>query len=450
MPAPSDYVEAIYTATFFRRPTQNELDFWTDEIDNGFITPSALGWLGVAQPQFITSLQIAQLYTTAFEIPMTTDEMLLWGRAHATGSTLSQIANQFIASQSFKDRFASASNVEEIVSTLYEDAVGTFITNDLLSDYMLLVQNGDPASVLLDIASQINPVSLGLELFYTALHDDRSASFDRASYNTDAKLALGEVFQEYENTYTAPPVDTSGVYEANNTLVISSTHESDISINLANGAITDTDGAVALDSGDLVNVTSVDARDKGIGSVSVLGNSTLESVYLSAQGDSVEAGSGDNTLYLNSGSDTIVFGSTPTNNGLDMIYNFARGASGDVLDFSKFLNAPNSSLASSAVDAWSSSEVAWQNGDILVAYGNGLTDATAVAAIFGPGMGFAAPSVSSKNVLITADIVGDAQIWYIINQQDRTNITVDEITLVGQLEDINNLQLVGFDSANFA
>ena len=54
--------------------------------------------------------------------------------------------------------------------------------------------------------------------------------------------------------------------------------------------------------------------------------------------------------------------------------------------------------------------------------------------------------------MITADIIGDAKIWYIVNQTNTSTVEASEITLVGTLKDINNLGLTGygFAASNFA
>lgn len=72
-----------------------------------------------------------------------------------------------------------------------------------------------------------------------------------------------------------------------------------------------------------------------------------------------------------------------------------------------------------------------------------------VDALFGAGDAFADPTEASKAVVISADIIGDASVWYLLNQTDVTSITADELTLVGTLENVNNIKLVGFDAFNF-
>ncbi|MFZ6758702.1 DUF4214 domain-containing protein [Undibacterium sp. Ji50W] len=158
-------------------------------------------------------------------------------------------------------------------------------------------------------------------------------------------------------------------------------------------------------------------------------------------------GKGNDTMQGGAAIDTYSFGITPQENGNDLITNFAIGKGGDVLNFSSFLNKTGTTKIA-AVNAASVVPKAWANGDVLTVQGNAL-DPTKLAALFGAGKAFAAPTVATKMVLITADIIGDASIWFVINQNDVANITPDEITLVGTLKNINNLSLVGFDVTNF-
>ena len=92
----------------------------------------------------------------------------------------------------------------------------------------------------------------------------------------------------------------------------------------------------------------------------------------------------------------------------------------------------------------------WSNSDVLVVAGYGL-DAQDIAALFGAAAPFAAPIAASKIVVISADIIGNASIWYVVNQLDTSAITASEVTLVGTLVGINNLGLAGygFVAANF-
>ena len=130
------------------------------------------------------------------------------------------------------------------------------------------------------------------------------------------------------------------------------------------------------------------------------------------------------------------------------ILNFSIGDGGDKLDFTLFLNRVSAASALTVFDSNSTSEVAWANGHILTLSGNGLSETT-LASKFGVGAAFSAPSAAGKAVLLTPDIVGNTNIFYLTNQNDTSNITADEIELVGSLVGVNNLQLVGFSADNF-
>ncbi|MFZ6733718.1 DUF4214 domain-containing protein [Undibacterium sp. Ji42W] len=158
-------------------------------------------------------------------------------------------------------------------------------------------------------------------------------------------------------------------------------------------------------------------------------------------------GGGIDTMQGGIGVDTYAFGITPVANGVDTITNFTIGKGGDVLNFSAFLNKTGTTKIA-AVNAAATTPKAWVNGDVLTVQGNAL-DTTKIAALFGAGKAFTGPTVASKMVIITADIIGDASIWYVINQLDVNNITPDEVVLVGILKNVNNLSLVGFDVTNF-
>ncbi|MDA3808495.1 MAG: hypothetical protein PF440_11365 [Thiomicrorhabdus sp.] len=60
-----------------------------------------------------------------------------------------------------------------------------------------------------------------------------------------------------------------------------------------------------------------------------------------------------------------------------------------------------------------------------------------------------APTTRAKNVVIATDIVGDATVWYLVNQINTTSIIEDELTQVAVLTGVNNVELVNFTPENF-
>ncbi|MFZ6653669.1 DUF4214 domain-containing protein [Undibacterium sp. TJN19] len=193
--------------------------------------------------------------------------------------------------------------------------------------------------------------------------------------------------------------------------------------------------------------TTTTGSGKTVVTTTIRGDDSSNIITGSAYPNIIEGGKGNDTLKGGAAIDTFVFAITPQDNGTDTITNFAIGKGGDVLNFSAFLNKTGTTKIA-AVNAAAVVPKAWTNGDVLTVQGNAL-DPTKLASLFGAGKAFTAPTVASKMVLITADIIGDASIWFVINQNDVANITPDEIILVGTLKNINNLSLVGFDASNF-
>jgi hypothetical protein len=87
-----------------------------------------------------------------------------------------------------------------------------------------------------------------------------------------------------------------------------------------------------------------------------------------------------------------------------------------------------------------------------VVQGNAIDSASDVAALFGAGKVFAAPTAQAKTVVMTSDIVGDTKVWYVTNQTTAgiTSIDASEVQQVALLQGINNLSLIGFAAINFA
>ena len=120
---------------------------------------------------------------------------------------------------------------------------------------------------------------------------------------------------------------------------------------------------------------------------------------------------------------------TPVANGVDTITNFTIGKGGDVLNFSAFLNKTGTTKIA-AVNAAATTPKAWANGDVPGGTGQRPRHHKNCRPVRCR-QSFHGPTVASKMVIITADIIGDASVWYVINQLDVNNITPDEIVLVG-------------------
>lgn len=240
--------------------------------------------------------------------------------------------------------------------------------------------------------------------------------------------------------------------EINGSLTLTGTSTSSVKFDLDADKLYFGTSVSALTAGSMSNVKYVDASGL-TGSkitVSFIGDSA-DNVYLAADvGGTITGGAGTDLLVAGNALDRFVFSDTATNNGIDTLYKFKVGAGGDVLDFSAFLNKTGSTHLA-AVAAGSAAAAPWANGDVLVLTGSGLDTPAAVAARFNAG-DYAAATAAGKAVVITADIIGDAKIWYLVNQTPVATIADSELTLVGILSGINNLGLTGYGltSANVA
>ena len=229
-------------------------------------------------------------------------------------------------------------------------------------------------------------------------------------------------------------------------------------VRLMQGAMT---AVTAVDLSDALSASAVAGASTV--SVSFTGDSAANTYVASYLGDTIKGGGGADNLTAGAGLDKFIFASTAIDNGTDTIAKFVAGTGGDILNFSSFLTKTGTSKVaaklSTAVDS-----TAWVSGDVLVVQGSGLATATAVANLFdSDGTGlldtgvFATPTSNTKAVVITADLVGDARIWYLVKTGNisatLTNANIvqaEDLTLVAVLTGVNSFSLLPFVAANFA
>lgn len=237
-----------------------------------------------------------------------------------------------------------------------------------------------------------------------------------------------------------------------------------LSIDLASASLSSSGKALSLGSGSMVGVHTVDlsqlapppaakpSAKPGTVGVSLTGDAAANTLYASGYGGKLEGRAGNDTLYLGNATDTVKFAVDQATNGVDTLHDFKIGSGGDVLDFSAFLNLTGTSRISAfnADDPAALAANPWSNGDVLSVQGGGLNNAAAIAALFGAGAVYAAPTLPAKAVLISSDLVGDASIWYITTYAAGGGVDAGEVVQVGTLVGINNLSVVGFDATNFA
>jgi Ca2+-binding RTX toxin-like protein len=251
-----------------------------------------------------------------------------------------------------------------------------------------------------------------------------------------------------------------------------------VTIDLSADKISFGSGDGRLISGQTTSITSVDLSDAvsggpagaagggaaaGGASVSFKGDEVANTYVASYVGDRIEGATGNDTLTGGAGIDRFVFSSTAAINGVDRIQKFKVGAGGDILDFSAFLTKTGTTNVKTMIA--SAPTVAgnkWASSDVIVVEGYNLTTPAAIAALFdadgaGPGTGLLATPISvSKTVLITADVIGDAYVWYMVKSANvsatvsaASVVTASEVSLVGVLESVNTLALVPMVATNF-
>lgn len=380
-------VKHISNGILFRDASTAEVTYWSNRLDLELTTPPLLTIMSAQENTFMKeNLHLATMYYNVFGSYPPISEMMFWREVLNKGGSLIDIGSTFAESNKFYELYPSAKTSNSSkLSALISSSGVTNISDSLKTEALTGISKGT------------------------------------LQWGTIVKY-----LSDYSGKHT--PVGLSLLWTALNNSVPKA---SDIS---ALGSNVET--AISKIFSNYLSTTS-DAR------------TDADDVFIGTSGnDTIRTAGGNDTISTKEGKDTIIFESTATLNGTDTIKDFKPGAGGDILDFTFFLNQP-SNLNIDTVESISTNEAPWSNGDILVLSGYGLTNGANIAAVFGTGMAFAAPSGASKAVIITADIIGDATVWYLVNQIDTANITGDEITKVATLTGINNLTLVGFDATNF-
>ncbi|KUJ75912.1 hypothetical protein AVO42_11605 [Thiomicrospira sp. XS5] len=447
----SEYVQKAFKATLFREPTASELEFWITELDNSLTTPTALFLLGAQLPEFNKqNLPIAQLYYTLFNQYINPQEMLIWGNAIQTGASLDQIAMQMLVSNRFSERMDHYDTLEERLTAVFESATGQTLQPDLLKMAVDGLADGSLSlsDIALTIANLTDGITIGLALVHSTLYDVTTTDTDlQGLTKSDVRIGVAEIAQQFEQ---AAPIEADSLREEGGELLFPHEgYDAHLTVDLKNNRIFLDQEPQWLSSGELSHVDTIDARDLVVTQLSIYGSYHDERFYATETGTWIQAGNGNDILFGGDGQDQYVFESDARLNGLDTIHSFQLGAGGDVLDFSKLLQATDTSnIATQSLN--NPNNQAWSNGQVLVTQGFGLDSPEEIAQLFGNGSVFAAPTEAAKAVLITADIIGHASIWALANQTQINEITSDEVIQIGLLGDVNNLSLVGFDASNFA
>lgn len=287
------------------------------------------------------------------------------------------------------------------------------------------------------------PTLLKNLLWHAVVASDASLLQLTALPNSPSELALALVGMQNV------PMGPGAYWESNRVVYANTNIENKVALNLQNESLFVGDTPQLLAAGSLSA-----AKDIDFSALSLPNNTTIDLVanpqlvYVIADeqdnriigsnyGNTLDAGAGNDSLKLGAGQDVLIFADSASNNGNDLIQGFELGT--DLLNLNRFLNKTQGLVSLVPVQADQAIQKAWQSGDILVVNGYGLNTAADVAALFGAGKALAAPKGISKVVVMTASVVGDAKLWFVVNQTDLTRISPDEVAQVASLQGINNL-----------
>jgi len=463
------FLDILYSNVLSRSADAGGKNFWLQQLAGGMSKGDALNYFAQStehQAKTAGEVKTALLYAVlADRIPTNTElaaaptdlEQLTLKAAQAAGSTAVSGTIVYSAGIFSETDSNNGSIANTITLTLngdtFKGSVGANlgkVSNTPSGLTASLTKTGDTSATLSlagtakDHGSANNIGNLTVAL--------SNADFTSGAAN----LVSGAAKNDLKISFIDLPIKELG-----GTLSASGQISNALSVDLATDKVTLGTTAISLVSGVISLATNVDMSDikpaatatttstsKTTASVSLKGDDQANSLLAAGYPTTLEGGKGNDAIVCGSSTDTLVFSSTADGNGVDTISGFSLGKGGDVLKFSAFLNKTGTTNIA-ALSATSTAAKAWSNGDVLVIQGNGL-DASALADLFGAGKVFAAPTTARKAVLISTDIVGDASVWYLSNQTGITAITSSEITLVGTLKGINNLELVGFDTSNLA
>lgn len=465
------FIELLYSNVLGRASDASGKQYWTKLIDAGMARGDVLNSFAQSSEHKNSSATkvLATLLYSAIADRMPTDAELSGAPADpeqlsikaaqaagtAGGASITYSSGTFTESQANDGSISNALTLTLSGDTFKGSAGASLgkITNVPTGLTAKLVKITDTSATLTltgnakDHGSANNIANLTVTLDNGAFTSGQASLVSGATKN-DIKLSFLDL----------PLKESSHVLSGSGAL------SSTLSIDLVTDKILVGSSAISLLEGSASQIVDIDLSDikPATTSTSTSTSTSKTTVAITIKGDdqantitasagyptTIDGGKGDDKINAGAAKDTIVFAASSDANGADTITGFTIGKGGDVLNFSAFLNKTGTTHIATASEAATTAR-AWANGDVLVIQGNALTEAK-LAALFGTGKAFAAPTSAGKAVLITADIVGDASIWYVVNQTDTTAITSNEIKLVGTLKDINNLELLGFDTTNFA
>ncbi len=334
----------------------------------------------------------------------------------------------------------TGANTLSIIDTQDDDAIFTNVTN-------IQTLNLAAASI----------VTLGTEAEEAGISTVKAIKVDD-DYVIDASDMTTDVTFDMSLLTTGTSTITAG--SGNDTLVITSTVASDDSIftNVTNvetlhlAAASIVTLGTEAEEAEITTVKAIKVDDDYVIDASDMTTAVTFDMSLLTTGTStITTGSGNDTLALGGGVDTVIFAASAADNGSDTITDFVAGATGDVLDFSAFLDggildADTTTAATGLVDGYAAatsgiadSAVATADNKIAIV---DVADATAVTAAdveswFSSSAGnnavFADMAAGTVSIILAGESTSADGVtaWYVTTDGAGTETAVQVATLTG-------------------
>lgn len=447
----AEFLDAMYQHVFLRTADEAGKTGFQSRLDQGLTTRAQVIETFLNSPEIQgVPTSVAGVYQAVLGRQPDMSGLQFWAGVLQTGAGLAQIAQSMVTSPEFLQKYAALKTPTEQINQIYQNALGREADAPGMAYWEMQLQYGSSlgsvaASIALSPEARArNDMNMKKTLLWHAIVGNEPAASDISSLPDDASALAVAMMQQptapvgpgpfwetlgkvYGNTEVAGAVSLDLV---KNSLLVNGQSQSLAVGSLPAGVNVDFTG-LTLAAGTKVDTAKTPQL------VTFVGDSAVNVYAGSGLGDSIDAGYGNDQIALGAGKDVLWFASTALMNGVDTIENFVPGT--DQLNFSRFLNKTTASVGLVAVDSTKPVQKSWTSGDLLVAQGEALDTPADIAGLFGAGGVFAAPRGAAKVVLITADVVGDAKVWYVVNQSDTSQVTSNEVAQVAVLKGVNNL-----------
>ncbi|NLY42242.1 MAG: DUF4214 domain-containing protein [Desulfovibrionales bacterium] len=434
-----EFIENLYKHVLLRSPDSGGLAYYIGQMNAGASRADVLASFGSSSELAGPPTELAGVYQACLGRQPDIDGLQYWAGRYYAGRSLAQIADDMLHSSEFTVSYPEATNHALVIDQIYQNSLGRSADPGGLAYYEDRVAGGMSLGAVAEAIALSaegkgrNALAMQKTLLWHAV---------KGTEPTPGEIkGLPDDISAMAATLTAT-TDPGVFWESGSVLYGTAAIEAPLFLDLATKTLTLDGDYQGLSSGTLGAVRNIDfskltADPDETPTITVKGNDQANTYIASDIGDIFEGRGGNDVIHLGAGKDTVIFSSTATGNGLDEIRNFS--LSTDLLDLSKFLNKTLGTIRLVPVDAGVSSGVRWGSGDIIAVSGASLTTPNAIASLFGTVL--ANPTGPGTAVVISADVVGDACVWFVSNTGSGNPVVIDagEVSQAAILKGVNNL-----------